>query len=194
MNRESLLLFGGSFDPIHMGHLAIAQLALETLGLQKVLFIPAAHNPLKESRATNSDHRLAMVEHAIESNSQFICWDGEIKRSGDSYTYDTIVTLEKEYPNTDLYFLIGSDNVASFHRWYRAADIIAKVTLVVVERPGFEVVFSPELALESFKTVLSPYWGISSSLLRNYLKDGLSCNYLLPSEVVRYIDQKKLYS
>ena len=193
MSSSAIALFGGTFDPIHLGHLAVAQLALESLHLSEVIFIPTAHNPLKGVDTTGRGHRLRMVEQAVEGYSHFSVWAGEVTRGGESYTVETLRYFKELHPNTQIYFVIGADSVEGFHHWYKAQEILSLVTLAVVQRPGFELCFDPSLPIDTFVEIPSPHWGISSTTLREYLKDGFSCEFLLQKTVQQYIKQHKIY-
>ena len=188
-------ILGGTFDPVHLGHLAIAQFAYEHFSLNKVFFIPACIPPHKLSTiSVSAEHRLAMLHKAINGNKHFEVWDGEIARGGISYTIDTLLNLKKIYPNSIFYYIIGSDNIIEILSWYKYQSIIKMVILCVAHRPGYSMKTPDELKHAHIDTFPSPEWGISSKMIRKYLAGNISCNYLLPESVNSYINKTKLYA
>lgn len=190
---EAIGILGGSFNPIHLGHLAIAELACTSLKLDRVLFVPAWQNPHKNSSPVDSEHRLAMVEKAISDNEKFLVWDGELKRQGLSYTIDTVREIQTAYPYSKLFLLIGADNVATFHQWFQYEEILKRVTLAVTARPKNHIQFHSDIPEVPHFQFPSPEWGVSSTMIRDYLKKGRTCRYLLPEAVRHYINKHKLY-
>ena len=190
---QSVVLFGGSFDPLHLGHLALAQLAYETLDVSQVIFIPTSQNPLKGSGYASAVDRIAMVEEVLIDIPHFSVWPGEVDRKGRSYTFNTLEQITQEFALQKPYFLMGSDSVASFHQWYKAKELLSLMTPAIVQRPGIPCVFDASLGEVEVVEIPSPHWGISSSMIREYLAHGLSGTYLLPPSVIRYIEQHKLY-
>lgn len=187
-------ILGGSFDPVHCAHCAIAQLALEHFALEKVYFIPAYIPPHKRvSVAVSARHRLAMLRRAIRGNRAFCIWDGELKRKGVSFTVDTLHELKKLHPDSQFYFIIGSDNIPEMLTWKKYKTIIKMTTLCVTHRPGHSMRIPPEMSRAKIATLPSPEWGISSSMIRSYLTGNISCRYMLPDAVVDYIQKNKLY-
>lgn len=192
--KQCIGILGGSFDPVHYGHCAIAQLAYDYFSLTKVLFIPAANPPHKSrSVVVEKTHRLEMLYCAIKDNPAFELWEGEFQRGGISYTIDTLQILRQQYKDAPLYFIIGSDNIQEIMTWHRYQEIIQMVTLCVAYRPGYSLRIPEELLNATICQFPSPRWGISSSLIRSYLKKNLSCKYLIPPAVETYIFQNKLY-
>ncbi len=191
---SKIALLGGSFNPIHNGHLAIAQLALDHFSLDKVLFIPTADHPFqKETLTVKATTRADMVEKSLAKNPQFECYRGELLRKGVSYTYDTIIALKKEYPQSSFYYIIGGDNLATFPKWYKFANILEEVTLAVTTRPNYGEQVPPEMDATKVSFFPSPEWGVSSTMIRTFIADGLSCSYLIPKAVQQYIDTDNLY-
>ncbi|MDE2027141.1 MAG: nicotinate-nucleotide adenylyltransferase [Candidatus Omnitrophica bacterium] len=189
MKRIGVL--GGSFDPIHFGHLLMAQSALEALKLDMVLFVPAYCSPFKAGRTPpDASKRLVMVEEAIKGNKAFKVYDGELRRKQISYTIDTLKELKEKYPQSQLFLLLGADNLKTFHRWKEPQGILKLAKLVILNRPGFDK--------ESPKRwphvkVNMPAVDISSSDLRQRLKTSKSIWYLTPKAVIRYIKRYHLY-
>lgn len=187
-------ILGGSFDPIHSGHLAVAQLAYEHFALEKVYFIPAGTPPHKTEKVTVSTrHRLTMLRSAVKGNKAFCIWDGEIKRGGVSYTVDTLHTLKTLHPDSQFYFIIGSDNLFEILTWRKYKTIIKMVNLCVTHRPGYSMRIPHELSSAEIIDFPSPEWGISSSIIRSYIARNISCKYMIPQVVIDYIQKNGLY-
>jgi len=195
-------LLGGTFDPIHLGHLIIAEGVRQKLGLGKVIFIPAGHPWLKADRQiTAAKHRLAMLKLAIESNQYFEVSTAEIDRLGPSYTVDTVEAMRNEMgPQNTMYFIVGPDALADLPRWKDPARVATLCQIVGVNRPdvpnidlaALEAV-SPEIS-SCAKFVDVPQIGISSTAIRESVRAGLSICYMVPAEVERYIHEHQLYS
>lgn len=186
-------VIGGTFDPIHNGHLAIATLAREALGLKKIIFIPSGNPPHKqETLCANAVDRLAMLRLALKDDKHAVIRDNEIKRPGLSYTIETINELKVEY-GSPLHFIIGSDNIAEIPLWHRYKEFLQSVILCVAYRPGYPENIPQEMSFADIVKIPSPYWGISSSMIREYLRKKYSCRYLLPDSVIDYIKENRLY-
>ncbi len=190
---QKIGIFGGSFNPIHCGHLAMAQLAYEHFHLDSFLFVPTKNHPFaKKTLTVSPEQRIEMVNLAISKTPQFQCYRGEIDRDGTSYAIDTILEIKEKYPAAELFYLIGEDNLPTFHKWHRYEDILNEVTLIVATRPGtvqtdFNLTFTPQF-------FPSPEWALSSSRVREYLSNGLSCAYLIPDEVQKYNLNNRIYT
>jgi nicotinate-nucleotide adenylyltransferase len=192
--NPSFAVFGGIFDPIHNGHLAMAALARDHFGLSAVFIIPAGTPPHKSNRnAASSRHRLAMAKLAVRNCPGLVIRDDEIRRPGMSYTADTLVALREETSGRRIPFIIGSDNLAEISSWRRYRDILDMITLCVAVRPGFSLNPPAILANARIKTFPSPEWGISSTVIRTLLAKGYHCAGLLPDPVIRYIRRNRLY-
>ena len=196
-------ILGGTFDPPHLGHLLIAETARVALDLESVLFLPAGEPWLKSGqRITPSAHRLRMVELAIADNPDFCASDREIRRTGATYTVDTLRELRAAYPHdTAFYFIVGSDVLDQFHRWKEPEGILELCHLAVIERPGGPADGVAALA-ERFPAaakagavlpVAGPCVDFSASDLRRILADGQSVRYQVPDPVAEYIKQQGLY-
>lgn len=185
-------IYGGTFDPVHNGHLITAQSVLEKRKLEKIIFIPAYISPLKTDREhTESKHRLKMVELAIEDNSNFIATDIELKRKNVSYTIDTLKELKKSYDDIEL--IIGYDNLIVFHKWYKPDKILELCKLLVLHR---EVDKEPEKKNIYFdKAILldTPTIDISSTDIRLRLANDLPIDELVPLKVKEYIYKNRIY-
>ncbi|NUN08509.1 MAG: nicotinate (nicotinamide) nucleotide adenylyltransferase [Ignavibacteriaceae bacterium] len=184
-------LFGGSFNPVHVGHIKTAEYALHERSLDKIIFIPAFISPLKTSHSFIAPrHRLNMIRLALQGKAQFDLSDIEIRREGISYTIDTIDYFRKEYRYIDL--IIGMDNLIVFDQWYKPDDLITKVNLIILSR-GDESGFKKNKYFEKAIFLNSPKIKISSSEIRRKIKQSESIKGLVPEEVEKYIINNKLY-
>ena len=178
-------VFGGTFDPVHVGHLAIANAALDELGLERVYFVPARRSPLKQDGPiASADDRLAMLTAAIAGEPRFRVSPAELDRRGPSFTVDTLESLRGE---GDLFLILGSDAYADFERWREPARIRELATIVLAARPG-----APN-APGGVRMLDSPLMDISSRELRARAARGRSLRYLVPEAVLRYIEEHRLY-
>jgi nicotinate-nucleotide adenylyltransferase len=187
-------IFGGIFDPVHSGHLAAAALALDYFGLDFVYLIPSGVPPHKHGTFAGSKHRLAMLQKSIDGVHGLKIWDGEIKRSGPSYSIDTLEQLRRSHPSSHFFFIIGSDNLKEIPAWKDYAHLLELVTLCVAHRPGNAMKRPKELEDADIRFFPGPEWKASSTLIRKYLKNGYSCRYLLPYGVPEYISKHRLYA
>ncbi len=197
-------LMGGTFDPIHIAHLIVAEEVYTALDLTEMVFVPAGHPPHKLARtSTAPHHRLAMVELAIASNSHFSISRVEVDRSGPSYLVDTLRLLRAQWgTQVELNFVIGWDSLEDFHTWHDPAGILAQLThLVAVRRPGYveDVAYNQELEAripgitERLYVVSVPQLDISSTDLRRRLAEDQPIKYQTPEVVERYIIEHALY-
>lgn len=193
MVMRRLGLFGGSFDPVHLGHLLVAQAALEHLGLDRLFFVPAAQSPFKASHEpAPAPERARMLRLALAGQVRCAVDEQEIERGGISYSIDTVNNYLNWYPDAELFYLIGADHVSKLSKWRRSDELARLVTFVVLSRPG-EVppdVDSPFVShpLHGFPV------GISSSAVRERVSQGLPIDFLVPSPVADVIRQDKVYS
>ena len=197
-------LFGGTFDPIHYGHLVIAEEVRASLDLAEMVFIPAGQPPHKPGRTiTPVDQRLAMLELAIASNPHFSYSRVEIDRPGPSFLVDTLRILRNEWgTERELYFVIGWDSLEELHTWYKPREILAELThLVAVHRPGYvdDPAYNQLLEtrlpgiLQRLLIVQAPQLHISSTDLRQRVAEGRPIKYQLPEAVEYYIQEHGLY-
>ncbi|ARJ71583.1 putative nicotinate-nucleotide adenylyltransferase [Latilactobacillus sakei] len=187
--RQQVGIMGGTFNPPHLGHLIMAEQVGTQLGLDKVLFMPDATPPHVDTKKTlPAKHRVEMVKRAIADNPLFELSMAEIERGGVSYTYDTIVALKKQYPNTDFYFIIGGDMVDYLPTWHRIDDLVQLVQFVGIQRTGYSRQ-TPYPVL----WVDAPLVDISSTQIRNKVQQGCSIRYLVPTKVADYIEEEGLY-
>ena len=188
---KRIAILGGSFDPIHFGHLLMAQSAAEALKLDAVFFVPANRSPLKTSYSLpDASKRLVMVKEAIKGNAAFKLYDGELRRGQVSYTIDTLKELKARYPQSKFYLLMGADNLRTFHRWKDPRGILSKARLVILNRPGFDKNYPKRWP---YLKINMPAVDISSSDIRQRLKMKKSIWYLTPKAVIQYIKRYRLY-
>jgi len=196
---ERLGVLGGTFDPPHVGHLAVAQDILEALALDRIIFVPAARPPHKsEEGLTPASLRARMIRAAVEEDPRFEVSDLELRRDGPSYMVDTLAALHDHDPEAQFFLILGADQWAAFASWHKPRRIARLARIVVMTRngesprnvdPGFTDGPPPEI-LEVPVTRLD----VSSSQLRTRLAEGRSIRYLVPAEVHRIIEAGKLYS
>lgn len=189
-------LYGGTFDPPHNGHLAIAQQCLTRFQLNRILFIPTYIAPHKTSREISTARdRLAMLRLALQPFPDFEISKVEIERRGVSYSIDTILQIKKELnlERKDLYFLIGIDSLAEFHSWYQPQRIMAEVQVVVADRPQYSLSDIAVEFCEQVEFLSNPLIDISASTIRQRVKNGEPICGLVPEKVAEYIHCHQLY-
>jgi nicotinate-nucleotide adenylyltransferase len=191
-------LFGGTFDPIHLGHLILAEQCRESCGLDRVWFVVAGAPPHKPEGRTAVAHRLEMVRIAIAGHSAFVVSEIEASRPGPHYSVETLEAVRREQLDDDLFFLIGADSLQDLPAWREPERIARLATIVVVNRPGIEEVDSsklPDFGPDSHRllAVTIPPVGIASTDLRRRLAEGRSIRYMVPPGVQAYIDAQGLY-
>ncbi|HDP69103.1 MAG TPA: nicotinate (nicotinamide) nucleotide adenylyltransferase [Candidatus Marinimicrobia bacterium] len=189
-------LYGGTFDPPHNGHLAIAQQCLTQFQLNRILFIPTYIPPHKTSREiSTARNRLAMLRLALQPFPDFEISKVEIERRGVSYSIDTILQIKKELnlERKDLYFLIGIDSLAEFHSWYQPQRIMAEAQVVVAARPQYSLTDIAVEFCEQVEFLSNPLIDISASTIRQKVKNGEPICGLVPEKVAEYILCHQLY-
>ncbi len=196
MRRLGLL--GGTFDPPHVGHLILAEFALDSVELDCVKFVPAADPPHKDGTRIPIAHRLPMIELAIAGNDKFSISRADIDRPGPHYTADMLRLVQAAHPDAELYFIMGGDSLRDLPRWHRPQDVIARCKLLVMGRPDayaapdMHEAILPGLA-ERVIMIDTPMLGISSTEIAARLRAGRSARYLVPDSVLRYIEVNRLY-
>ena len=189
MNRLGIL--GGTFDPIHLGHMRMAEVAREKMRLDKVIFVPSHLPPHKRSAGLSSSKiRLKMAHIAVESNPHFEVSSFETERPGKSYSIETVRHFKNIFPSTKFFFIIGTDAFAKLHQWKNIEEILKMVEFVVVNRHGN---FNSHQRIKHH-SVLMPGMDISSSNIRQLVRQEKSIRYLVPEVVREYIEQHNLYS
>jgi len=206
---KRLGIFGGTFDPIHIGHLIKAQAVKESLNLDKIIFVPNGNPPHKNNTKATQFHRLDMLKLAIDDNKDFELFDIEINKTK-NYTVNTIQSLKKIYPNDELFFIMGTDSIINLKSWYKYEKLLTLCNFAIITRVIFESVNSEkklynesELKLwiqkdlntniEKFFFIDSPLVEISSTKIRENLSKNLSVKYFVPDKVLEYIYEKKIY-
>lgn len=196
-------VIGGSFDPVHMGHLSIAEEAREVFELERVVFVPAAQPPHKGGKTgAPAADRMRMVELAISGNPHFIVSDIEMRREGPSYTIDTLEEIQRMYPGMGVYFVVGADSLAELHSWHRACELVERFDFIIIGRPGaagvslskLEEKFGAEAARKLDRYYLrSGFFDLSATEIRRRIGEGSSIRYLAVPAVERYILSKGIY-
>ena len=204
MNKIKIGILGGTFDPIHLGHLIIAEQAKDQYGLDQVLLIPSGHSYFKDNRAQKvlpALTRLEMTRKAVSDYPPFEVSDIEVLRSGNTYTYETLEELADLHPEAELYFIVGADTVCSMSTWREPARIFAACTVLAAMR---EDQVDPESFQQGIKdlenrfharirTISIPNIGISSTQIRERAGNGKSIHYLVPNALESYIIENGIY-
>ena len=192
-------ILGGTFDPIHEGHVAAARAAMECAQLDRVLFVPSAQPPHRGAAVASAEDRLAMARLAADGQRGFAVSDVEIRRGGASFTVDTVHELQREYPADELFLILGWDAARLFSTWRRPDEILRVLAaVVVVGRPGAPVPSPEELAaagLDPLHVVVCtrPTPDVSGSALRKAIAGRETVSDRVPEAVARYIDEHRLY-
>ena len=185
---------GGSFDPVHFGHLLAAQDVFEQYHLDRLIFVPAAQAPMKpQEMQSTSDDRLAMLRAAIEWDQRFELSDVELIRGGISYTIDSARHFRKSFPQDELFWIIGGDQLPKMNLWKDIGELARLVQFIFLERPGHPAKTTPTVAGLRLLRCDGHLIEISSSELRLRVRQGLSLHYFCPQKVIAYIDSHRLY-
>ncbi len=207
-------LFGGTFDPIHLGHLQSVSLLDKVLGFNRVYWVLSARPPHKESINVSIEHRYAMLQLVLQNHSNFVADDTEIARADKSYTYTTVESFRERYPEKSLCLIIGGDSLHNLHTWYRYEDLLEQVNLIVMQRPGYTMQLPSFLHKRQVQSrnqfnadkvgqlllFRNSDFDVSSTKIRNILaekksskSDQILIKNFLPQSVTNYIEQHKLY-
>jgi len=190
-------IFGGTFDPIHVGHLAVAKAAMECASLDRVLFIPSAEPPHRGAALAQAEDRLAMAKLAVEGEPRFEVSDAEVKRGGRSYTVDTLAELRGTYASDELFLILGWDAARLFRSWHEPERVEKLASLVIVDRPGLKATGAEmaSLGLNPARVIRCHYPtpDVSGSALRHGIAGGQLVAGQLPPAVERYIADHHLY-
>lgn len=191
-------ILGGTFDPVHNGHMIVARSAMEQFGLDEVRIMTGGNPPHKRNAdVTAADIRHEMVSIAAEGEKGLVPFDYELNKESYSYTFETVTELNEKYPEVEWYFIIGEDSLRDILKWYKPDIIVKKCILLVYPREGG---FAAELIKEraaqlngDIREIHAPMFGISSTEIRKRLSEGKSVKYLVPDGVEEYIKKHKLY-
>ncbi|MCH8297001.1 MAG: nicotinate-nucleotide adenylyltransferase [Chloroflexi bacterium] len=194
-------ILGGTFDPVHLGHLSIANAAMDQAALERVLFIPAGQPRLKQAEpVASADHRIEMVRRAIEGNPRFQVCDAEVRRPGPTYSVDTLVELSAKLgPGTDLFFILGMDVLDQFDQWKDPERVLALCRLLVLDRPGERDFDWPGFynrvpkAKDRLQIVTAPLVDVSATESRRRVAVGEPLDGQVPDAVAEYIREQGLY-
>lgn len=192
-------VLGGSFDPIHNGHILLAQEVFNILNLEKMIFIPAYVAPHKIGQSyASAEDRFAMTKLAVENISDFCVSDLELRRGNVSYTVDTMIELKQLYPNQEFYFIIGADSVPQLKTWNRIEELFGLVKFVAVYRPGYDDVLAKARKdygenAERIITIRTSEYDLSSTNIRQKVQLGQSIKDMVPTKVAEYIEKHGLY-
>ena len=190
-----ICLFGGTFDPPHIGHLLIAQTVCEAENFDKILFVPA-YSPAHKNGITSIDDRINMVKIAIKDNPKFEYSDVDVIRKGTSYSIDSIIDIKKKLKveKDELYYLIGSDSLIDLKNWKKPREILKEVKVIVAIRPGFRPSDIPHWILKDVHFANIPRFELSSSKIRSRWVEDLTIRYMVTLPIWDYINKNKLYS
>ncbi|MHA0855733.1 nicotinate-nucleotide adenylyltransferase [Paenibacillus sp. CMAA1364] len=188
-------IMGGTFDPLHIGHLLAAESARDSYQLDEVWFMPSHIPPHKDKAGVTGEQRLAMVAEAVKDHPSFRTLDLEIRRGGVSYTIDTIEELKSIQPSFDFYFIIGADMVNYLPHWDRIEDLSKLITFIGVGRPGSPIALNtlPSYLQSNVRLADMPLVDISSSSIRQKAENGHSIRYMVPERVYDYILRRGFY-
>ncbi|MCK4869588.1 MAG: nicotinate-nucleotide adenylyltransferase [Gammaproteobacteria bacterium] len=201
MTTKPIGIFGGTFDPVHYGHLQVANEVYKQLNLQEIKFIPCNQSPHKEQPIATPKQRVAMLELATKSHPEFTIDTREIDRGGKSYMIDTLASLKEDYPNTPLCLIISQDAFAKFNTWHKWQEIIKLVNLIVANRPDSQPITAPEILalLKDHQTAdriqmisINPL-PISATAIRKLAATKHDLNQLTPNKVCDYIKIHNIY-
>ena len=201
-----MAFFGGTFDPVHFGHLITARAVAEQLCFERITLVPAATPPHKDDARATAEHRLAMLQLAVKDDPLFDICRLELSRAGPSYTFDTLTALRAQYgPEAELNWVIGADMLEDLGAWHRAEELLALARVIVAYRPPWQERIPqlldglkdslPSECIEALKgnLVATPLIDVSSCQIRQRVSDGLTVRYLTPASVSAYIARRHLY-
>lgn len=200
--KKRIGIMGGTFDPIHVGHLILGETAYQQFDLEKVLFMPSGNPPHKRNRinCASDEERTDMVRLAISSNPHFELSLEEMNEDGYTYTYRTLERLNEEHPDTEFFFIIGADSLFDFDKWREPYRICQACKILVATRDRTETeeltqkIFEVTQKFEgTFYKMHSPDIDISSRMLREWIAEGRSLKYYVPDEVISYIQKNNIY-
>ncbi len=201
--KKKIGIMGGSFDPIHMGHLMMSEYVRSELDLDEVLFMPTGNPPHKQIGILEAEKRLEMVKIAIADNPHFTVSDLEVQKKGISYSVDTVLELKALHPEDEFYFLIGSDLLPQLKSWKRFDELATEIEFVLSIRPGFDTITKEDMVHEiadlkedygaRVTVIETPLYEISSTQIRQRIRDHRSVRYLVKQEVISKIEEAGYY-
>lgn len=201
--KKKIGIMGGSFDPIHMGHLMMSEYVRSELDLDEILFVPTGNPPHKQVGLLEAEKRLEMVKIAIADNPHFTVSDLEVQKKGISYSVDTVLELKALYPEDEFYFLIGSDLLPQLKSWKRFDELATEIEFVLSIRPGFDTITKEDMVHEiadlkedygaRVTVIETPLYEISSTQIRQRIRDHRSVRYLVKQEVISKIEEAGYY-
>jgi len=190
--KKKVGLFFGSFNPVHNGHLIIANYILEYTELEQIFFVVSPQNPFKEKASLLEDyHRLALVKEAIGETRKYHACDIEFKMPKPSYTIDTLTYLKEKYPEKEFSLIMGSDNLKSFHKWKNSQQIVDNHKIYVYPRPNFDA--SKFKEVKNVTIVEAPLMEISATFIRNAVKEKKDIRFFMPSSAWNYLKEMHFY-
>lgn len=204
-NMTRIGVFGGTFDPIHLGHMVHAEMALSEFGLDSVVFVPAGHPPHKSERiVTDAEDRYTMTCLAVQDNPRFLVSRMELDRTGPSFTVDTLEAFAVNYPSAKLFFIAGTDALSELFTWKDWPRLLSLCDFIVADRPGSAIegfyeelpIYCRHLSVDVNPVIHrlhSPMIEISSTALRSRIRDAKSVRYLIPHSVMHFIQSRGLY-
>lgn len=196
MKKTRIGLLGGTFDPVHNAHIRLAEETQSQMKLDRVLFIPAKIHALKKNEhITEAGHRLKMLELALDGYPDFQVCDVELSRDGISYTVDTLRLLKEkpEYSNSDLFLIIGADNLRDLFMWKEPLEIVKLCTICVFDRPNAFISPDNGMILSKIEKIKAPLMRVSATEIRNKIQDGIPWEKEVPAAVADYINEYNLY-
>ena len=186
-------LLGGTFDPVHNAHIALACIALDTLALDELLWVPAGEPWQKTRRISRGAQRVAMLELAIAGEPRFKLERCEIDRTGPSFTLDTLKLLRQREPDAQWFLIVGQDQLANLHTWHGWQELLGLVTLTVAARPGAAKTVDAQLQGHAYQVLPLPAMAVAATTIRERVARGEAIDGLVPPAVARYIAQHNLY-
>lgn len=193
-----LAILGGTFDPVHYGHLRLAEEAREAANLERVLFVPASVSPFRTTEPlSTAESRVQMVRLAVQHNPHFEVSEIEVRRGGVSYTIDTVRAIRQQHPEAELFLILGADALQGFMDWREPHSIAQECRLLVGVRPHYDLQNAleqlPEPIRQRVQLVSTTLMGISASDIRQRIRTGRTIRYLTPQDVIEYIQRYRLY-
>ena len=187
-------LMGGVFDPVHYGHLILAETAYQECNLDGVMFLPSLDPPHRQNKPIAAfEDRMMMARLAVESNENFMASDLEKELASPGYTLAVVELLEQRYSKADWYLILGADNIAIFDTWHKPEELADRVNIIVGNRPGYDADFNNSVWFDKVERFNMPLIEIAATDIRRAISEAKSVRYRIPDEVRNFIDKKGLY-